>query len=63
MRKYPSVYTVEDVYTIRSTVSVQIDDKYVTGRPIGLQTIFGRLHCAWLVFTGQADALTWPGGQ
>jgi hypothetical protein len=63
MKKYPSIYTVEDVHVIRSTTAAKIDGRYVTARPVGLQTVFGRFHCAWLVFTGRADALTWPGGQ
>lgn len=63
MTKYPARYTVEDVYRIRSTASVKINDKYVTARPLGFQSFWVRIAYAWLVFTGRADALVWPEGQ
>ena len=33
---------------------------YVPARGEGFASLENRIHCAWLVFTGQADALTWP---
>ncbi|CAB4145775.1 hypothetical protein UFOVP1204_65 [uncultured Caudovirales phage] len=36
---------------------------YYPARPVGFASITHRIRAAWLVFTGQADALIWPGGQ
>lgn len=33
--------------------------QYVPSRPIGTRTFFDRIYAAWLVFSGQADALRW----
>lgn len=63
MTKYPQIFTVEDVQKIRSTVAVKINGNYVPARPLGFQSVFARFKCAWLVFTGRADALIWPEGQ
>ncbi len=30
-------------------------------RPVGKQTFRQRLSASWMVFTGRADALVWPG--
>lgn len=37
------------------------DGRYVPARPYGLQTIGRRIRATWLVWTGKADALIWPG--
>lgn len=29
-------------------------------RPDGLNSLYERLRCTWLVFTGKADAVRWP---
>lgn len=39
------------------------EGKYVPARGIGYATLRQRFKCAWLVFTGKADALVWPGDQ
>lgn len=36
---------------------------YVPARPWQSASFRYRLRCAWLVFTGRADALVWSGGQ
>jgi hypothetical protein len=33
--------------------------EWFMARPLPMYTIFERWKCAWLVFTGQADALLW----
>ena len=38
-------------------------DGWVPARPEGYSSILYRLKATWLVFTGRADALVWPGGQ
>jgi hypothetical protein len=40
----------------------QIDGKWVASRPYPDPRSL-RLKAAWLVLTGRADAVTWPGGQ
>lgn len=37
------------------------DGKWVAARPYGYFSLRNRLTLAWAVFTGKADALTWPG--
>jgi len=33
---------------------------WVPARTEGYPSVWHRFKCAWLVFTGRADALTWP---
>lgn len=40
-----------------------IKGTWYQARPRGLDGIRWRLKCAWLVFTGRADVLTWSGDQ
>lgn len=37
------------------------DGRWVPARPVGFYSIRTRINAAWLVFTGRADAVTWPG--
>lgn len=37
------------------------DGRWVPARALGWGGLPYRLKAAWLVFTGRADALTWPG--
>jgi hypothetical protein len=45
--------------------SVEINGRWVPARPINwrYRTLRQRISEAWLVFTGRADAFTWPEGQ
>lgn len=36
---------------------------FVPARPLGYPSLWHRFKCAWLVFTGRADVVTWPYGQ
>jgi hypothetical protein len=36
---------------------------WVPARPLGFYSMTERARLAWMVFTGKADALTWPQGQ
>ena len=38
-------------------------NNWVPARPLGYASYTLRFRAAWLVFTGRADALVWPGGQ
>ena len=44
---------------------VQINDKWVPARPLNykFRSLKERIHEAWAVFIGAADAFTWPEGQ
>lgn len=46
---------------IRNGPQAQIGMSWVPARPYGLFSLRNRLRLAWMVFTGRADALTWPG--
>jgi hypothetical protein len=37
------------------------DGRRVPARPMGFCSLGNRIRCAWLVFTGRADAVEWPG--
>lgn len=40
------------------------DGSWHPARPMqDIPSLFKRIRTAWLVFTGRADAVIWPGGQ
>jgi hypothetical protein len=43
--------------------TIRHGDIFIPARGIGYATLRQRFKCAWLVFTGKADALVWPGDQ
>jgi hypothetical protein len=55
--KYPSLRHVDNV--IKNDCFKLIDGKYVPARSKGYPSFRHRWYCAWLVFTGKADALIW----
>lgn len=62
MKQYPNILCVTRV--IENAKSVQAglpDGRWVPARAFGYMSIGQRFKAAWLVFTGKADALTWPG--
>jgi hypothetical protein len=62
MRKSPNIITLESVMQVVNTLSTRLkDDRWVPARPVGYQGLRQRLRAAWMVFTGKADALKWPG--
>jgi hypothetical protein len=64
MRQYPSVHTFESLSQISRHCSSSRDGKtWYPARPMGFCSIGNRLRCAWMVFTGKADAFVWPDGQ
>lgn len=60
-KKAPSLLSLETVFD--TSTQVCIDGKWMPARSLGFFSIGHRIHCAWLVFTGKADALKWPGDQ
>ena len=63
MKKYPKAITLESLCNNIKGVSTEIDGKWVPARGLGYASLGSRFRCAWMVFTGKADALTWPGGK
>ena len=56
------IYQLWDLLKMTQEVHVCINGNYIPARPMQgfLKT---RIKAAWLVLTGKADAVVWPGGQ
>ncbi len=64
MQQGTSILSLESVLdTVKHTGREVEPGKWVPARALGNASIPYRLRAAWLVFTGKADALRWPGGQ
>lgn len=65
--KSPSLYTLEALRDIINKPNVMAktptSNGYVPARSEGYYSLRERCKLAWMVFTGKADAFTWPGGQ
>ena len=59
-KKYPGIFRLQNLLNQIKSESVYLDGDYVPARPMGFQSLGSRVHCAWLVFTGRADAVIWP---
>ena len=63
----PTLYTLEQVGRIafeNNPSSSNDGIHYVPARPLNaMGGLSDRLRVAWMVFTGRADAFTWPQGQ
>ncbi len=60
-----TLFTLETLVQAEDT-QVKINGNWVPARPVqlyGVQGIISRAKAAWLVFTGQVDAVQWPEGQ
>ena len=57
------IYMTQEWVKGLDEVTTEIDGRWVPARPLGLSSIWYRLRASWLVFTGKADALRWPGDQ
>ncbi len=62
MNKHPSIiYLTQQWVNDLTTVQTSVDGKHWEfARPLGYLGFCNRVKAAWLVFTGQADALLWP---
>lgn len=59
-KKAPTVWILMDLLKhCKETLSHE-EEGWVPARPLGLDTIQQRFKAAWLVFSGQADAVKWP---
>lgn len=65
LNRAPNIYTFESLRQVTdgSTQAEIEPGKWAPARPLGFYSIGSRLNAAWMVFTGKADALIWPGGQ
>lgn len=69
LNQAPSLYTLENlmkkVYSGENQVGIKTSEgiRWVPARSVGYFSLRSRLKIAWQVFTGKADAFTWPGGQ
>ena len=63
MKKAPSIWGAVEMIKSANCNQSEIDGEWVPARPIGYFSIRHRIKCAWMVFTGKADALVWPKGQ
>lgn len=61
--KSPNIVALKSIEDyLRSGPQAQIRGHgWVPARPVGYSSLRSRLKAAWLVFTGRADALIWPG--
>ena len=63
--KYPAIIRMSPKW-IDSLLENQVGlagGLYAPARPLPFEGGFRRWRAAWLVFTGRADALIWPGNQ
>lgn len=64
MSNYPNTWTLPALIEYCKTgPQASQGGPYVPARPMGFSSLGNRLRCAWLVFTGRADAVTWELGQ
>jgi hypothetical protein len=66
MKQVPRLYTLRQLLAtsgVNEGERVRIGKEWVPARPLGYGGIFRRVKLAWMVFTGKADAVTWPGNQ
>jgi hypothetical protein len=64
MKKAPNLLRLVDLVHELHHCKVEADGGvWIPARPLGFYSIHSRLKLAWMVFTGKADALLWPGGQ
>lgn len=63
MKKYPNIFFLKDLTDLVNTVSTEINGEWIPARPIGYPSLLSRIKAAWMVLTGKADVVVWPGEQ
>jgi hypothetical protein len=60
-----TIWDVRDLVKFSGTASCEIKlcgvSYWVPARPLGWTSVSERLRAMWLVWTGRADVVTWPG--
>ena len=59
------LWNLKQLIESANTDAAEIEGEWVPARPINykVESIWERIHNAWLVFRGKADAVKWPKGQ
>lgn len=62
-KQFPAIITISHTWLRQAgeCAAGLPDGSWPPARPLPYETMFGRWKAAWLVFTGRADALVWPG--
>lgn len=66
MKQIPRLYTLRQlIISVNGPEGTRVlhNNEWVPARPLGYGGLFRRFKLAWKVFTGKADAVTWPGNQ
>lgn len=64
LKSCPIIWNLKHLMISANELSVEVEKgKWVPCRPIGAFGFIHRLKATWLVFSGRADAVTWPNGQ
>ena len=65
MKRYPSIWSLDRLRTALAENNCQVGGggQWHPARQLGWPSLGQRIKASWLVFTGRADALIWPGGQ
>lgn len=61
MRDNLIIYMRPDLCEWVGQCQTEINGRWVPARPMGFSSIWYRIKATWLVWTGRADALIWPG--
>ena len=62
--KHPRIWDVCHLknYLARGHAEYRLPEgRFVPARPFRYSSFWRRVEATWLVFTGRADAVTWPG--
>lgn len=60
--KYPGIRHADQMIASAGQEKAGLKDgRWVEARPLGYSSFRHRCYCAWLVFTGRADALIYEG--
>lgn len=60
--KSPMIYDLDDLNDPYENMT-EINEKWVPARPIGYFSLWHRVKCAWLAFSGKCDLVRWPEDQ
>jgi len=65
MRNYPNIVNAYRIARgdFNDCGKAMPGGKWAIARPLGFASLWTRFRCAWMVFTGRADVLIWPGQE
>lgn len=53
------IFSADELATFTKVNQIYIGGEWVPARPLGLNSIWHRIKCAWEVFKGRADLVYW----